>query len=264
MAKRVLVLILALMLLGPLLWRIDPGLLDMRARNLGPGLGHPLGTDQLGRDMLARLMAGGRVSLAVGFCASVLAVVLGTGVGVAAGWFRRLDGALMRLVDLFLALPLLPLLLLGVMLFREPLARAIGPAAGAFVLIVGAIGLTSWMQLARVVRAEVMALRGREFIVAARMVGNGSGRLIVRHLLPNIAPQIGVAASLGFASAIMTESALSFLGFGFPPDLPTWGRMLAEGVEQMQLYPARVLLPGGLILLTVLAVNALAQVKVPR
>ncbi|WP_230383047.1 ABC transporter permease [Paracoccus shanxieyensis] len=264
MARRALVLIAALVLLGPVLWRVDPGLLDLRARNLGPGWAHPLGTDQLGRDMLARLLAGGRVTLAVGLAASALAVTIGTAIGALAGTFRRADAALMRLTDMFLSLPLLPLLLLAVMLFRDPLAQRLGAQAGAFVLIVAAIGLTSWMHLARMVRAQVMALAGRDFILAARMVGNGSGRLIVRHLLPNVAPQIGVAASLGFASAIMTESGLSFLGFGFPPDLPTWGRMLAEGVAQIQTHPARVLLPGALIAVTVLSVNAVCGVKAPQ
>lgn len=241
--------------IGPLLWRIDPTFVDIRARNQGFSLAHPFGTDQLGRDLLARLMAGGQVSIAVGLTAMGIAIVIGSLIGVTAGYFRRLDGPLMRVTELFLALPLLPLLLLMVTLFREPLSQTFGSAFGIFLLIVSAIGATSWMQAARIVRGEVLGLKEREFILAARSIGTPSHKMITRHILPNVLSPIMVAATLGIATAIITESALSFLGLGFPPDFPTWGRLLYDAVDQMVLYPARVIFPGVLISLTVLCVN---------
>jgi peptide/nickel transport system permease protein len=154
-----------------------------------------------------------------------------------------------------LALPLLPLLLVMVMLFREPLSAAFGPEGGIFILMVVSIGVTSWMQTARIVRGEVLALKEREFVLAARSIGTPSLRLILRHILPNTLSPIMVSATLGIASAIIIESALSFLGLGFPPDFPTWGRLLFDAVDQMQLYPNRVFLPGLAISLTVLSIN---------
>ena len=209
--------------------------------------------------MLARLMAGGRISLAVGFGAMALALGLGSAVGVLSGYVRRLDAPLMRLTELFMALPLLPLLLLMVSLFREPLGRALGPAGGTFLLVVAAIGATSWMPVARVVRGDVLALKQREFILAARSIGTPFRRMVLGHIAPNVMGSVLVAAVLGMANAIITESALSFLGLGFPPDFPTWGRLLFDAVDQMQQFPSRALLPGGLIALTVLAVNAVAE-----
>lgn len=240
---------------GPLIWTIDPTYVDIRARNSSFSLAHPLGTDQLGRDLLARLMSGGRVSIAVGLTAMIIAIVLGSLIGVLSGYFRRLDAPLMRLTELFLALPLLPLLLLMVTLFREPLSKAFGPAMGIFLLIVTAIGATSWMQSARIVRGDVLGLKEREFILAAKSIGTPPRQMIQRHVLPNVLSPIMVAATLGIASAIITESALSFLGLGFPPDFPTWGRLLFDAVDQMVLYPWRVILPGFFISLTVLSVN---------
>ncbi|MFV0300247.1 MAG: ABC transporter permease, partial [Paracoccus sp. (in: a-proteobacteria)] len=241
--------------IGPYIWTIDPTYVDIRARNTGFTAAHPLGTDQLGRDMLARLMAGGRVSLAVGLTAMILAITLGSFVGVVSGYFKRLDAPLMRMTELFLALPLLPLLLLMVTLFREPLSQSFGPAMGIFLLIVTAIAATSWMQSARIVRGEVLGLKEREFILAAKSIGTPPRRMILRHILPNVLSPIMVAATLGIATAIITESALSFLGLGFPPDFPTWGRLLFDAVDQMVLYPWRVILPGLFISLTVLCVN---------
>lgn len=216
---------------------------------------HPLGADQLGRDMLARMMAGGQTSISVGLTAMGLALFLGTLVGVLAGYFKRIDGALMRLTDLFLALPLLPLLLVMVMLFRAPLAASFGPETGIFILIVVAIGITSWMPTARIVRGDVLALKEREFVLAARSIGTRPGRMILRHVLPNVMSPIMVSATLGIATAIITESALSFLGLGFPPDFPTWGRLLFDATDFMQQSPSRVIWPGLAISLTVLAVN---------
>jgi len=240
---------------GNLLWGIDPTYIDIRARNQGPTLAHPFGTDQLGRDTLARMIKGGQTSIAVGMAAMLLSLVLGTFIGVIAGYFKKLDGLLMRLTDLFLALPLLPLLLVMVMLFREPLGRAFGPEVGIFIMMVSAIGVTSWMPTARIVRGDVLALKEREFILSARSIGTSNTKMILRHLLPNIMSPIMVSATLGIANAIITESALSFLGLGFPPDFPTWGRLLFDSVDYLQQYPERVMWPGVAISLTVLSVN---------
>lgn len=254
-------LLLAFCFVGPWIWTKDPAAIDpnpakmIMARNKPPSWQSPLGTDQLGRDMLARMMAGGQITIAVGMVAMAISVSFGTFIGVMAGFFRRLDGPLMRLTDLFLALPLLPLLLVLVLLFRDPLASVLGPEGGTFLLIVFAIGITSWMHSARVVRGEVLALKEREFMLAARSIGTPQRRMILRHILPNVISPIMVAATLGIANAIITESALSFLGLGFPPDFPTWGRILNDGAESIQQYPQRVIWPGLAISLTVLSVN---------
>ena len=253
------VLITLGVIVGPWLWSIEATYIDIRARNQGLSLAHPFGTDQLGRDMLARMIAGGRISLAVGFSAMLLALLLGTLVGVLAGFYKRLDTILMRITDLFLSLPLLPLLLVMVMLFREPLSSAFGPETGIFLLIVTAIGLTSWMPTARIVRGDVLALKEREFIMAARSIGTANNALVRRHIIPNVLSPIMVSATLGIANAIITESALSFLGLGFPPDFPTWGRILFDATDYLQQYPSRVLWPGLAISLTVLGVNYLGD-----
>ena len=241
--------------LGPFIWPIDAGFIDPRIRNQGPSWAHPFGTDQLGRDTLARVLSGGRISITVGLTAMALSLGLGTLIGVLAGVIRWLDGPLMRLTDLFLSLPLLPLLLVMVMLFREALSATFGPEAGIFLLIVAAIGLTSWMATARVVRAEVLALKERDFILAARSIGTPNAALVTRHILPNVLSPILVSATLGIANAIITESALSFLGLGFPPDFPTWGRLLNDATIYISDYPERVIWPGVAISLTVLSVN---------
>ncbi len=258
-------------IIGPWIWQIDAQKLDIRGKNLRPiyvalwdgaaktGWHRPLGTDNLGRDMLANMLQGGRVSMAVGWTAMVLALLIGTLIGVLSGYFKRLDGMLMRFTDLVLSLPLLPLLLVAVTLFRQPLRSALGPEQGMFILIVCVIGVTSWMQTARIVRGEILALKEREFILAAQSIGTTSTKVIMRHLLPNIISPIMVSATLGLATAIITESALSFLGVGFPSDYPTWGKMLADSVQRMTEYPERVLLPGVAISLTVLSVNYLGD-----
>ena len=278
----VFLLILAMVLFGPLLWSTEATYNDIRARNtrhilacFGAGLemfscfadpgsmapdlkvswAHPLGTDQTGRDILARLIFGGRISMAVGVTAMLIALVIGTLIGVLAGFFRTVDGLLMRTTDLFLALPLLPLLLVMVTLFRQPLSATFGIEEGIFILMVTAIGITSWMPTARIVRGDVLTVKEREFVLAARSIGTSPGRIIGRHILPNVLSPIMVSATLGIAAAIITESALSFLGLGFPPDFPTWGRLLNDGVQYLRDYPERVLYPGLLISLTVLAVN---------
>ena len=253
----VLTVLLIAVVLGPLLWH--PAKLTVveaiKSKNLGPSWRFPLGTDQIGRDMLGRMIQAGKVSLAVGFVAMFIAITFGTFIGVLAGYYRRLDGPLMRLTDMFLALPLIPLLLVLVMLFRDKVASIIGPELGAFTLIVFAIDITSWMQAARIVRGEVLALKEREYVLAARSIGTPARRIILRHILPNVVSPVMVAATLGIADAIITESVLSFLGLGFPPDFPTWGRLLFDGLQYMQLYPERVIWPGLAISLTVLSVN---------
>lgn len=241
--------------LGPLIYDTDPQFLDMKARNQLPSLGHPFGTDNLGRDMLAQVLAGGRTSLAVGMTAMMLSLSVGTFIGIMSGYFKRLEGPLMRFTDLFLALPILPLLLVMIMLFRDTLRTAFGPETGIFMLIVFVIGITSWMQTARVVRGEVIALKEREFILAAHSIGTRQSRVITRHIFPNVLSPIMVSATLGVASAIITESALSFLGLGFPSDYPTWGRLLFDGSTFLNITPSRVIWPGLAISLTVLSVN---------
>ena len=249
-------LILAV-LIGPYLW--VPEKLSVaqaiKLKNQGPSFRFPMGTDQLGRDVLARMLLAGRVSLAVGLVAMTIAIVFGTLIGTLAGYFRRLDGPLMRLTDMFLALPVIPLLLVMVMLFRDRIAGLIGPELGAFTLIVFAIGITSWMATARIVRGEVLTLKEREYVLAARSIGARPQRIIRRHILPNVVSPVMVAATLGVAEAIITESVLSFFGLGFPPDFPTWGRLLYDGLQYMQVYPERVVWPGLAISLTVLSVN---------
>ncbi len=252
---------------GPMVWDVDPGKLDIRNKDVRPiytaiwdgdakvSWARPMGTDHLGRDIMANIMQGGRISLAVGWTAMILAILIGTLVGVLSGYFKRLDWGLMRFTDLVLSLPILPLLLVMMLLFRDPLRAAFGPETGIFILIVIGIGITSWMQTARIVRGDVMALKEREFVLAARSIGTPPRRMITRHVLPNVLSPIMVSATLGLATAIITESALSFLGLGFPSDFPTWGKILFDSVDRMTAFPERVLWPGLAISLTVLAVN---------
>jgi peptide/nickel transport system permease protein len=249
------VLVIAVMV-GPLIYRADPMAIDFTLSMQGPAPGHPLGTDDLGRDMLARLMLGGRVSLAVGFAAMAVSITLGTLIGAAAGFFGgRIDNLLMRLTDLFLALPVVPLLLLLIFLFRDSLRRALGPEAGIFWLIVFVIGILNWMIVARLVRGSFLSLKEKEFVEAATALGINRWAIMFRQILPNTVGPIIVAATLGVGSAIITESVLSFLGLGFPPDVPTWGRLLFDGQNFLDLAPHMVLWPGFLIFLTVLCIN---------
>ena len=252
-------LIASAVLFGPAVHGVDPQYLDYRAKNQGMSPAHPMGTDNLGRDTFARMLAGGRISLAVGVAAMALSLTVGTAVGVTAGFFHRVDGPLMRLTDLFLALPVLPLLLVGVMLLRDPLQSTLGLEAGIFMLVVAVIGVTSWMQTARIVRGQVLTIKQREYVTAARSIGARPMRIILLHVFPNALGPIVVAATLGIAQAIITESALSFLGLGFPSDFPTWGRLLYDGVPFLTITPARVIWPGAAISLTVLSVNYLGE-----
>jgi peptide/nickel transport system permease protein len=252
--------ILALMALavafGPLLWRVPINDIDFSSHLEGPSWNHPFGTDDLGQDLLARMLYGGRISLAVGLAAMLVAVTVGTAIGAIAGMSRgSIDAALMWLTDLFLSLPPLPLLLLVIYLFREPLTKLVGLELGTFILIVVVIGGFRWMQVARLVRAQFLTLREKEFVEAARALGMTSLRLVIRHILPNSLGPIIVAGTIDVAAAIIAESTLSFLGLGFPPDIPTWGRILFDAKDYLDIAPHWALFAGGAIFLAVLSIN---------
>jgi peptide/nickel transport system permease protein len=243
-------------LVGPLVYPVAVNAIDFSASMAPPSHLHPFGTNDLGQDMLARILWGGRVSIAVGITAMLMSVTLGTLVGAASGFFgRTADLVLMRVTDMFISLPQLPLLLLVIYLFRDSLARALGPQLGIFWLIVGVIGGLNWMYTARLIRAGFLAVKEREFIEAARCIGVGTSRQIVRHILPNVLSPVIVSATLSVGTAIIAESTLSFLGLGFPPDVPTWGRLLYDSQNYLQLAPHMALFPGLMICLTVLSVN---------
>jgi peptide/nickel transport system permease protein len=253
------VFLILLSFAGPLIYDGDPDYIDFSVANQGPSREHPFGTDSLGRDMLARSMSGGRVSISVGISAMLVAILVGSVLGGLAGYYRRLDGPLMRVTDMFLALPLLPLLLVIILLFRDSLRTSFGPEMGIFMLIVFVIGILNWMATSRVVRGQTLSVKEEEFITAANAVGTKQSRILSRHVFPNVLSPIMVAATLGVANAILTESALSFLGLGFPSDFPTWGRLLFDGKDFVQLNPWMVLWPGVLISLTVLSINFLGD-----
>jgi peptide/nickel transport system permease protein len=241
---------------GPFVYRVPIDEIDFKAKLKGPSRAHPLGTDDLGQDLLARMLYGGRISLAVGVTAMVIALSVGTLIGAAAGYTGgTTDHVLMRLTDLFLSLPQLPLLLLIVYLFRDTLKRLVGPEAGIFVLIVAVIGGLRWMPVARLVRAQFLSIREKEFVEAARGLGVSPLRQVARHILPNALGPVIVAGSLDVAAAIIAESSLSFLGLGFPPDIPTWGRILFDAKDNLDFAPHWAVFPGTAIFLTVLSIN---------
>ncbi len=253
------VLLLAMILavvVGPLVWRVQINDIDFAAMLDGPSWAHPLGTDDLGQDLLARMLYGGRISLSVGLAAMVVSVLVGTIVGAIAGVARgSVDAGLVWLIDLFLSLPPVPVLLVLIYLYRDTLTRFLGPEVGTFVLIVAGIGAFRWMIVARLVRAQLFALREKEFVEAARALGASTFRVVVRHILPNALGPVIVAGTLDVANAIIAESTLSFLGLGFPPDIPTWGRILFDAKDQLDTAPHWALIAGGAIFITVLAIN---------
>jgi peptide/nickel transport system permease protein len=252
----ILVLIVGAVLLGPYFWRIPINDIDFTARLAGPSLKHPLGTDDLGQDLLARMLYGGRISIAVGIAAMLIAISVGIVIGAIAGMSRGwVDTALMWLTDLFLSLPQLPLLLLIIYLFRDSLKGWVGPEVGVFILIVIVIGGFRWMPVARLVRAQFFSLREKEFVEAARALGASPLRVVARHLIPNSMGPVIVAGTIDVAAAIIAESTLSFLGLGFPPDIPTWGRILFDAKDYLDVAPHWALFPGTAIFLTVLAIN---------
>ena len=249
------ILILAV-LAGPMFWTIPINEIDFKAKLQGPTWAHPFGTDDLGQDLLARMLYGGRISLAVGLAAMIVAIVVGTIIGAVAGMSRGWVGtALMWLTDLFLSLPQLPLLLLVIYLFRDALKNVFGPEGGIFILIVIVIGGLRWMPVARLVRAQFLSLREKEFVEAARALGASKTRQVVRHILPNALGPVIVAGTIDVALAIIIESTLSFLGLGFPPDIPTWGRILYDARDNLDFAPHWALFPGTAIFLTVLSIN---------
>ena len=252
----ILLVIVLGVLVGPWLWPVAINEIDFTARLKGPSLKHPFGTDDLGQDLLARMLYGGRISLAVGFAAMLIAIVVGILVGAIAGMSRGwLDTALMWLTDLFLSLPQLPLLLLIIYLFRDSLKKVVGPEMGVFIMIVAVIGGFRWMPVARLVRAQFLSLREKEFLEAARALGASRARQVMRHILPNAMGPVIVAGTIDVQAAIIAESTLSFLGLGFPPDIPTWGRVLYDAKDYLDIAPYWALFPGTLIFLTVLSIN---------
>jgi peptide/nickel transport system permease protein len=256
MSSVVLGLILLAVLLGPLVWRVPINEIDFAAKLEGPSWAHPLGTDDLGQDVLARLLYGGRISLAVGLAAMMVACVVGVLVGAIAGMSRGyVENVLMWLADLFLSLPQLPLLLLIIYLFRDSLKTVFGPEGGIFIMVVAVIGGLRWMQVARLVRAQILSIREKEFIEAARALGASPVRQVVRHILPNALGPVIVAGTIDVAAAIIAESTLSFLGLGFPPDIPTWGRVLFDAKDTIDIAPHWALFAGAAIFLTVLSIN---------
>jgi len=223
----------------------DPDRPNLRARLQPPGPGHILGTDALGRDVLSRLIWGSRVSLKVGLVSVGLATAIGLFLGALAGFYGGLvDGLVMRFCDLMLCFPTMFLILAVISLLEPSIWN---------VMIV--IGLTSWMGVARLVRAEFISLKNRDFILAARALGASDGRLILRHLLPNAMAPVLVSATLGVAGAILLESGLSFLGLGVQPPTATWGVMLADGKDYLSRAWWLSFYPGLAILVTVLSYN---------
>lgn len=272
MAMAGLVVFTALVLatfVGTWLYPKEIDTIDFSVRSNSFTRDHPFGTDSLGQDVLARILWGGRISLAVGITAAFVAITIGTLVGAVAGFFGGFtDTLLMRITDGFICLPQLPLLLLITFLFRDTLVRWFGrnfpggipglfdgKTLGVFVLIVLVIAALAWMQTARIVRASFLATKEKEFTEAARSIGAPRGTIMFKHILPNVFSPIIVAATLEIGAAIITESALSFLGLGFPSDVPTWGRMLFDAKDYIQLSPHEALIPGFFIFITVLSIN---------
>jgi peptide/nickel transport system permease protein len=236
-------------LAAPLISGYAPDQLDLAHRREGPSLAHVFGTDDLGRDVLTRVLFGARVSLAVGLLAAAVAGASGIAIGGIAGYAGgRLDNVLMRATDAMLAVPRLPLLMIASAVWQ--------PSVPTLVLL---IGLASWMETARVTRAELLSLRTRDFVAAARTLGAGRARLIAAHLLPNAAPAIIVAVSLTVGRSILLESALSFFGVGVQPPAATWGNMLYQAQSAMSTEPWLALFPGLFIFATTLCVNLVGE-----
>ncbi len=249
--------VLLLLLLGvtiaPLAARYEAGTTHILDRYLPPSPAHPLGTDGLGRDMFLRAMAGGRVSLLIGLLGMLLAITIGTTIGASAGYYGGVaDNLLMRLADIMLTMPTLFVAILLTQLLRAgviPLLKA------GIVPIVMVVAVTSWMGVARLVRASFLSLKQKDFVTAAHMVGAGNLRVIMRHILPNAMSPIIVAATLRVGAAIITESGLSYLGFGVQPPTPTWGNMLQHAQSELDYAPWTAIFPGLFIFLTVISVN---------
>ncbi len=241
----VLGLVVAGAILGPLLSPYDTVAQNIAQRLKPPSLAHPMGTDELGRDTLTRVLAGGRISLAVGGLATLVALSIGITVGAVAGYVGRwVDNLLMRVVDVALSLPDLFLLIFA--------SALLGPSFGTMIVI---ISLVRWMNVARLVRASFLTLREREFIESSRAIGASPLRIVGVHLLPNSLSPVIVAGTLGVASAILAESTLSFLGLGIQPPASSWGSMLRNAQAQIFTSPWMAVFPGLMIFLTVVAIN---------
>jgi peptide/nickel transport system permease protein len=245
-----LILILAVIaFIAPSIYNIDPSNQVLSERLNGPSMHHITGTDDLGRDVLSRLIYGARISLTVGFVAVGISILIGTILGLISGFFGGItDIIIMRFVDIMLCFPSFFLILL-VIAFLEP----------NIYNIMAVIGLTSWTGIARMVRAEVLSLRERDFILASKLLGAGNLRIFFVHLLPNVFSPIIVNATLGVGSAILTESGLSFLGLGVQPPAPSWGQMLTAGKDYIYFAWWLSLFPGLAILLTVLSFNLFGE-----
>ena len=245
-----LVLVLfAVALFAPWLAPYDPLSINLEEVLTPPSPAHYLGTDTLGRDVLSRIIFGARISLLVGFVAVGIATLIGLFIGALAGYYGGwVDSALMRLVDLMLCFPAF-FLILAVIAILEP----------SIWNIMAVIGLTGWMGVARLVRAEFLSLREREFVTAARALGAGDTRLILRHMLPNALTPVMISATLGVAGAILTESALSFLGLGVQPPTPSWGNILTAGKDNIEIAWWLSVFPGLAILITVMSYNLLGE-----
>jgi peptide/nickel transport system permease protein len=245
----VVLLMLAVALLAPLIVRFGPNEINAWAVLEPPSLKHWFGTDDLGRDVFSRIVYGAKISLQVGFVAAGIAVLIGTILGLVAGFYGGwIDNVLMRFVDIMFCFPTF-FLILAVITFLRPSIW--------YIMIV--IGLTGWMGVARLVRAETLSIREMDYIMAARCIGCSDRRIIFRHILPNAVSPALVAASLGIAGAILTESALSFLGIGVQPPTPSWGNILASGKDYIEFAWWLSLFPGLAILVTVLAYNLLGE-----
>ncbi|MCL4543778.1 MAG: ABC transporter permease [Chloroflexi bacterium] len=252
----VFILLALVCLVGPWVYHVKITDVDFAAASAPPSLKHPMGTDDLGQDVLARVLFGGRISISVGLVAMLVSITLGALIGLLSGFFGSwLDAILMRLTEVFISIPQLPLLLLIIYLFRDTITKRLGTTLGIFTLMVLVIGGLNWMSTARLVRAAVLATREREFILAARCIGVPARRQIFRHILPNVMSPVIVAGTLAIGSAIIAESTLSFLGLGFPPDTPTWGRMLYDAQNYLNIAPWMAIFPGGCIFLAVLSIN---------
>ncbi len=244
------VLFMSIMALAaPLLAPYPPNLEHLNNILEPPSARFLLGTDRLGRDVLSRMLYGGRVSLWVGFVAVGISVSIGTCLGLISGYFRKwVDEAIMRFVDIMLCFPSF-FLILAVIAFLEP----------SLTNIMIVIGLTSWMGVARLVRAETLSLREREYVAAARLAGCSTAHILLRHILPNALAPVLITATLGIAGAILVESSLSFLGLGVQPPMPSWGNMLMDGKATLEVAPWLSIYPGLAILVTVLGYNLLGE-----
>ncbi|MBU6361221.1 MAG: ABC transporter permease [Chloroflexi bacterium] len=250
------ILLLLMVIIGPFLYTASPIKTDPLQAYQKPFSKFFFGTDDVGRDVLARVLFGGRISLSVGIAAMAISITLGTIIGAFAGFFGgALDFALMRITDLFQALPIVPLLLLVTYLFRDTVRKTFGADLGIFMIIVGVIGALTWMTNARLVRSSFLALKEREFVEASRALGVNRLPIMFKHILPNSIGPIIVAATLNIGAAILTESTVSFLGLGFPSDVPTWGKLAADGKDWIDIAPHVILIPAFFIFLTALAVN---------